>query len=434
MAVLKNTSPGQLGKYVIPTIEIINTGFVSTSSKTYNLTKGKFNQDAIKKFSELGMKGTSFQEESLNIPLETTDPKNKFIKIGSLNKPNVKYNLGDMAEGVVGAAITARFIYKNKSINAQLVYGVLRALAKSGITNYPGKKGKQVERTFKSANENPKIMDDVRCFISLAEVNMTALLSKSNEALLKEYIDSAVKYANSNNVKKWSKLVYENNRYDKIEVLSDGLGGQKTTKVDVSVKISNDKGELLPVDILVSLKAGDVKQFGQVSGAEFEKQEELWDQLFDYKNLIKPLKKKYDDLMFVDKKPDEAVYLIYQKVNQQLNRDLRSNKSDELLKKLSNAINYFATLREEYVSLVQVGGGKAKVYKFDDIYKKLSGRDYVSSIKTGASGLPTITISSGNEDLIQFRVKQEFKSDGKPYIRNYVEKLSLLGNLLAESL
>lgn len=434
MAVLKNTSPGQLGKYVIPTIEIINTGSVSTSSKTYNLTKGKFNQDAIKKFSELGMKGTSFQEESLNIPLETTDPKNKFIKIGSLNKPNVKYNLGDMAEGVVGAAITARFIYKNKSINAQLVYGVLRALAKSGITNYPGKKGKQVERTFKSANENPKIMDDVRCFISLAEVNMTALLSKSNEALLKEYIDSAVKYANSNNVKKWSKLVYENNRYDKIEVLSDGLGGQKTTKVDVSVKISNDKGELLPVDILVSLKAGDVKQFGQVSGAEFEKQEELWDQLFDYKNLIKPLKKKYDDLMFVDKKPDEAVYLIYQKVNQQLNRDLRSNKSDELLKKLSNAINYFATLREEYVSLVQVGGGKAKVYKFDDIYKKLSGRDYVSSIKTGASGLPTITISSGNEDLIQFRVKQEFKSDGKPYIRNYVEKLSLLGNLLAESL
>lgn len=434
MAVLKSTSPGQLGKYVIPTIEIINSGSVSTASKTYKLTKGKFNQDAIKKFSELGMKGTSFQEEALNIPLETTDPKNKFIKIGSLNKPNVKYNLGDMAEGVVGAAITARFIYKNKNINSQLVYGVLRALAKSGMTNYPGKKGKQVERTFKSANQNPKIMDDVRCFISLAEVNMTALLSRSNEALLKEYIDSAVKYANSNNVKKWSKLVYENNRYDKIEVLSDGLGGQKTTKVDVSVKITNDKGELLPVDILVSLKAGDVKQFGQVSGAEFEKQEELWEQLFGYKNIIKPLKKKYDDLMFVNKKPDEAVYLVYQKVNQQLNQDLKSNESDKLLEKLSNAINYFATLREDYVSLVQVGGGKAKVYKFDDIYEKLSGRDYVSSIKTGSSGLPTITISSGNQDLIQFRVKQEFKSDGSPYIRNYVEKLSLLGDLLAESL
>jgi hypothetical protein len=433
MAVLRSTSPGQLGKYVVPTIEIINSGSVSTASKTYILKKGKFNDDAIKQFAELGMKGSSFQKEALDIPLETTDSKVKIITIGSLNKPNVKYNLGDMAEGVVGAAITARFIYKNRNINSSLVFGVLRALAKSGTTNYPGKKGKQVERTFKSANENPKIMDDVRCFISLAEVNMMALLAKNNETMLKEYVDSAVKYANSNNVKKWAKLVYENNRYDKIEVLSDGLGGQKTTKVDVSVKITNDKGELMPVDILVSLKAGDVKQFGQVSGAEFEKQEELWEQLFGYKTNISSLKNKYDKLMFTDKKPDEAVFLVYSTVTKLLARDLRSNP-DKVLQSLSKAINYFATLNEENVTLVQVGGGKAKVYKFDDIYNAISGREYTAEIKTGASGLPTIIIKSGRDSLIQFRVKQEFKSDGSPYIRNYIEKLSLLGDLLAESL
>jgi len=433
MAVLRSTSPGQLGKYVVPTIEIINSGSVSTASKTYRLKKGKFNDDAIKQFAELGMKGSSFQKEALDIPLETTDSKVKIITIGSLNKPNVKYNLGDMAEGVVGAAITARFIYKNRNINSSLVFGVLRALAKSGTTNYPGKKGKQVERTFKSANENPKIMDDVRCFISLAEVNMMALLAKNNETMLKEYVDSAVKYANSNNVKKWAKLVYENNRYDKIEVLSDGLGGQKTTKVDVSVKITNDKGELMPVDILVSLKAGDVKQFGQVSGAEFEKQEELWEQLFGYKTNISSLKNKYDKLMFTDKKPDEAVFLVYSTVTKLLARDLRSNP-DKVLQSLSKAINYFATLNEENVTLVQVGGGKAKVYKFDDIYNAISGREYTAEIKTGASGLPTIIIKSGRDSLIQFRVKQEFKSDGSPYIRNYIEKLSLLGDLLAESL
>ena len=433
MAVLRSTSPGQLGKYVVPTIEIINSGSVSTASKTYRLKKGKFNDDAIKQFAELGMKGSSFQKEALDIPLETTDSKVKIITIGSLNKPNVKYNLGDMAEGVVGAAITARFIYKNRNINSRLVFGVLRALAKSGTTNYPGKKGKQVERTFKSANENPKIMDDVRCFISLAEVNMMALLAKNNETMLKEYVDSAVKYANSNNVKKWAKLVYENNRYDKIEVLSDGLGGQKTTKVDVSVKITNDKGELMPVDILVSLKAGDVKQFGQVSGAEFEKQEELWEQLFGYKTNISSLKNKYDKLMFTDKKPDEAVFLVYSTVTKLLARDLRSNP-DKVLQSLSKAINYFATLNEENVTLVQVGGGKAKVYKFDDIYNAISGREYTAEIKTGASGLPTIIIKSGRDSLIQFRVKQEFKSDGSPYIRNYIEKLSLLGDLLAESL
>lgn len=434
MAVLDRTSPGQLGKYVLPTIEIIKTGTVTTATKTFKLTKGKFNDDAIKKFAEVGMKGSSYQEDALKIPLETTDPKNKYIAIGKLNKPNIKYNLGDMAEGVVGAAITARFIYKNRNINSQLVYGVLRALAKSGTSNYPGKKGKQVEKTFKSANANPKVMDDVRCFISLAEVNMSALLDRSKEQILKEYIDSAVKYANSNNVKKWAELVYNNNRYDKIEVLSDGLGGQKTTKVDVSVKITNDKDELVPVDILVSLKAGDVKQFGQVSGAEFSKQEELWERLFGYKNIIKRLESQYDKLMFVDKQPDEAVFLVYQLVSQQLQTDLNGNKSEEVLKKMSDAIKYFATLNEDHVKLVQVGAGKAKVYSFDDIYEKIKGRQYRSNIKTGASGLPTIVVSSGNEDLIQFRVKQEFKSDGSPYIRNYIEKLSLLGDLIAESL
>ena len=434
MAVLDRTSPGQLGKYVLPTIEIIRTGTVTTATKTFTLTKGKFNEDAVKKFAEVGMKGASHQDDALKIPLETTDPKNKYINIGKLNKPNIKYNLGDMSEGVVGAAIAARFIYKNRNINSQLVYGVLRTLSKSGTKNYPGKKGKYVEKIFKSANKNPKVMDDVRCYISLAEVNMNALLDRSKESVLKEYVDSAVKYANSNNVKKWAELVYENNRYDKIEVISDGLGGQKTTKVDVTVKITDSEGKLMPVDILVSLKAGDVKQFGQVSGAEFSKQEELWERLFGYKQVIKTLENKYDKLMFVDKKPDEAVFLVYQKVSQQLKRDLNGSKSEEILKKMSSAIKYFATLNEDYVSLVQVGGGKTKVYKFDDVYEKISGRQYSSNVKTGSSGLPTIIISSGNEDLIQFRVKQEFKSDGSPYIRNYIEKLSLLGDLLAESL
>ena len=431
MAVLSSTSPGQLGKYVIATVESINSGKVSTATKTYTLKKSTQNTDAVKQFLELGMGGSSTQKEALNIMLLTTDSKTKQIKIGSLNKPNIKYNLGDMAEGVVGAAICARFMYKNRSITSRHVYGILRSLGTP--TNYPGKKGKQVERTYKSANQNPKIMDDVRLFISLAEVNMMALLSRGNETLLREYVDSAVKYANSNNVKKWAKLVYENNRYDKIEVLSDGLGGQRSTKVDVTVKITDDKGKLMPVDILVSLKAGDVKQFGQVSGAEFEKQEELWEQLFGYKTKIAGLKNKYNQLMFVDKKPDEAVTLVYSTVTKLLVRDLRNNP-DKILMSLSKAINYFATLNEENVTLVQVGGGKAKVYRFDDIYNAISGREYKVEIKTGASGLPTILINSGRDSLIQFRVKQEFKRTSSPYVRNYIEKQKLLGELLAETL
>ena len=432
MAVLSTTSPGQLGKYVIPTVEAINSGRVSTASKTYTLKKGTENDEAVKAFLQLGMGGSSTQQQALDIVLQTTDSRNTEIRIGSLNKPNIKYNLGDMAEGVVGAAICARFIYKNRDISARQVYGVLRALEKEGPTNYPGKKGKQVEKTFKSANQNPKILDDVRLFVSLAEVNMMALLSRGNENLIREYVNSAVRYANSNNVKKWSQLVYENNRYDKIEVLSDGLGGQRSTKVDVSVKITNDKGQLVPCDILVSLKAGDVKQFGQVSGAEFEKQTQLWGRLFGYDGAIAGLQTTFDKLMFEDRKPDEAVTLVYDSVYRKLKRDLEY-KSDEILQTLSEAISYFATLDEDNVVLLQVGGGKAKVYKFDDIYNALQGREYNAKIVRGKSNLPTILIESDGVPLIQFRVKQEFKSDGSPYVRNYIEKQKLLGELLAET-
>jgi len=432
MAVLSKTTPGQLSKYVIPTVEAINSGRVSTASKTYTLKKGTENDEAVKAFLQLGMGGSSTQQQALDIVLQTTDSRNTEIRIGSLNKPNIKYNLGDMAEGVVGAAICARFIYKNRDISARQVYGVLRALEKEGPTNYPGKKGKQVEKTFKSANQNPKILDDVRLFVSLAEVNMMALLSRGNENLIREYVNSAVRYANSNNVKKWSQLVYENNRYDKIEVLSDGLGGQRSTKVDVSVKITNDKGQLVPCDILVSLKAGDVKQFGQVSGAEFEKQTQLWGRLFGYDGAIAGLQTTFDKLMFEDRKPDEAVTLVYDSVYRKLKRDLEY-KSDEILQTLSGAISYFATLDEDNVVLLQVGGGKAKVYKFDDIYNALQGREYNAKIVRGKSNLPTILIESDGVPLIQFRVKQEFKSDGSPYVRNYIEKQKLLGELLAET-
>ena len=184
MAVLSSTSPGQLSKYVIPTVESINSGRVSTATKTYTLKKSTQNEEAVKAFLQLGMGGSRTQKDALNIVLQTTDSRNTEIRIGSLNKPNIKYNLGDMAEGVVGAAICARFIYKNRNITARQVYGVLRSMG--APTNYPGKKGKQVEKTFKSANLNPKIMDDVRLFISLAEVNMVALLSRGNENLLKD--------------------------------------------------------------------------------------------------------------------------------------------------------------------------------------------------------------------------------------------------------
>ena len=126
MAVLSSTSPGQLSKYVLPTVEKLNSAMKSQTSlsrgsgKSYKIKNSQANINAINEFGRIGGNAKD-QKMALSLQLETTDSKTKTITIGSIDKPNIKYNLGDMAEGVVGAAICARFIYKNRNINARTV-------------------------------------------------------------------------------------------------------------------------------------------------------------------------------------------------------------------------------------------------------------------------------------------------------------------------
>jgi len=433
MAVLSSTSPGQLGKYVIPTVQKLNdamkrrTSLGRGSGKSYAIKNTPANVAAIKEFSRIGSSPKS-QKEALAISLQTTDTKVPTITIGSIDKPNIKYNLGDMSEAVVGAAIAARFIYKNRSITAANVYGVLYGMPPS--SNYPGKKGKYTERTFQSVNENKKVTDQVKLYISLAEVNMAAVMDRSNKDLILPYVRSAVRYANSATVKKWSKLLYENNRADKIDVLSDGLGGQTTTKVDVYVKINDQK-----VNINVSLKAGDVKQFGQVSGIEFEKQTKLWETSFGFGQEIKSLESKYNSLIADKSTVPQAVTMVYQEVANLFNQGIKRGDAS-MIRKFANSIKYFATLNEDNVTLLQVGNDAAKLYSFDDIYQGIENMQLNATITMGKSGLPTLLINetASGQPLIQYRVKQEFKPDGSPYIRNYVEKQTVLGKLIGENL
>ena len=48
--------------------------------------------------------------------------------------------------------------------------------------------------------------------------------------------------------------------------MPDGVSDSRSTKIDVQVKITNDKGLLKGVNINVSLKVDDTALFGQVRG------------------------------------------------------------------------------------------------------------------------------------------------------------------------
>ena len=325
-----------------------------------------------------------------------------------------KGNRGDMAEAIFGSAITARFINKNKPITESDVKNILKKIN-------PNQKKQSIE--FQSENLNKKIKDKVTFILGLSPSNLKALIDKSALDSLSDIIQSSVKYANSTIVSKWSKLLYENNKYNEIDVKADGISNQTGTKVDVSVVIDND-----PVDINVSLKYGDIKQFGQISGSSFESQQNLFMKLLNIdikeceKNFYKKIKEK-----------DIAGSLneSYKTATEIFNKNLRSNKN-KTEKNLSEGIKHFATLNEENVTLVQLSRSEAVVYKFDNLQKLLIKHN-LEAVLNKTKAYPQIDIKSkeSGDVLVSIRMKVENRPNGL-YVRNYIEKGKLLTKISGE--
>ena len=374
--------------------------------------------DAISKHNKLVMVNANGVERPLGHLEKTQD-----------YKTGKSYNNGDIAEGVFGCAILARFMNKNRNITAADVETYMRQLGKS-----PKQK-----LGFQSPNDNPDIKDDVELTLGLAKNNIEALCDVSIRQLpdIQKITAASVKYANSGSVMKWAETVYNNNVYNKIAVVADGTANQTETKVDVAVFISTHTKELKKVDINVSLKAGDVKQFGQISGSGFDVQIKLWKQVFDID--VSSQKRVYNDYL---KKTEtqKALQHVYTYVSKELEKKLTSD-NDGTLKAFATAIRYHATRNEENVQLVQLNSGKAKVYTFDNLEKAFEKIGNIraevtlkADVKVGSSGLPQIDVYADgiNASILRIRAKTETKNDGSLYFRNIFEKLSGLGDLIAD--
>ena len=430
---LRNGS-NEIKKYLPAVIELFNNGNFEIGVKPG--TVSSVDKKALEQFKSLAEQNK--KREACLIPF--TAKNKKMYTFGQILKPRIGANMGDVAEGVFAAAIAVRFINRNATVTKSDVNSLIRGLP----TPVSLSKGKVVQKTFKADNKDIDLKDDVILKISLAEYNMKFFLDIKSQSVLDSYIDSAVKYANDQKVQKWSKLVYENGRYDKIEVTADGLGGQTTTKVDVYVKITDDKNVLQDVDIKVSLKIDDVKQFGQQGGTLFEAigkkkgYKEYWNRLFGID--ISSQKNAYNKMKGVDHNTSGAINLIYEYVAGELQKKLDDKKSSEsTLIKLGEAIQHYATLNEEHVELVQLTNGEAKIYNFAGLPNVINqyewNVEYSKGISSSGESIPIITIHQKGKPtniLLILRVKIETLNNA-PYYRNYVEKGKFLGDLIARA-
>lgn len=388
-------------------------------------SKGKtYNKNQIQQFQNLvvSRKVTA----SMRVELQTTQKKNNkpvLITIGSITRPEIKANMGDVAEGVFAAALAARFFDRTTPlISADSVYSVLNQLS---VKSIPGKKSVIANYSDTPPNQDGST-DVLKLSIVLGEANMNFLKNTINKESLREFVNASLQYANRGSVMSWVKTIYENNKKDTIEILGDGVSNQKSTKVDVRVKITDSENNLLPVDINVSVKAGNVKQFGQVVGLDTTKIQQFFSDIFGVTADTPALSQ------FTNKVNDKNVSGAFKDYYKNIDNKL-STISQSTIQKMGEGIIKYATLNEEGVQLVQLNKGEADIFRFNNVTEELKKYNYYATLNINKS-LPEISISSSSKILFTIRAKKETDSKtNKITYRNYIEKGPFLGQLIATS-
>ena len=396
------------------------------------------NQEGIfQQFNNLIVAGNLSQ--AYNLDLQTTQG---LIKFGSLSKPSVGANYGNVAEGVFAAALAARFTggRTKRDTTAFDVYNILNQINPSPI---PGKKSSKAVIQTSAPNAIAGVGNDtIITEITLAQVNMEFLRNPNNRDALLDYIIAALAYANRDSVRQWVRTIYTNGRRDTVKIMADGLTNERTTKIDVKVSITNkEQGQLKGVNINASVKADDVKQFGQVSGEDFSTVSRFFttaigDGLVGESGAFEK-----------ETQGPAKMRKIYKAADVIIDSNLSLDPKGMAIK-IGTGISRFATQDNagvvdpsgDTVELINLSKGEATIYNFKNVAQKLSEFRLKSEYKTGGKNdLPTIVIreSESNKVVVQFRSKVENKvnKNGVPYLyyRNYIEKGQFLTELIGQS-
>jgi len=374
-----------------------------------------------------------------------------------------KPNKGDIAEGILGAAIYARFIKRDdKDVTSDDIDDVFTELENRGSKEERKRNGKSLLplRTISSSVKNTTGTgeDNITFKLSLAPVNTKPLLDGTSNEMFPRLYESALKFVNTY-LKDYSTLIANDGVSSDIDVIADGVGDQKGTKADLT--IVKDGRE---IDFSISLKAGTVKQFGQVFGASFDKQTILWDAGFDID--ISELEEDYNEILseidptdvvkFNDATTD-AVASVYEDVASNMKTWLKGDKSKkefDTLMKIAKAIDFHATRNDPDMVLVQLDKSDFKALRFGGLEKisealksiDLDVNYQLGRSKGGSKPKPIVVfydknkqeLATGSPDakwgeasvspeavLMQIR----FKTETKGSKRNYFEKGHVMTDL-----
>jgi hypothetical protein len=346
-------------------------------------------------------------------------------------------NRGETAEGILGAAMFAKFTKREPgedigTVTPQDIGAVLDNLQQTGEDQY------QVE-VEDFDNEHADVISFV---LRLKSGPYQDLMDPEKRPLLASEFSSAAAYVNSSDAERYSKYFYINGRSDQIVIMADGVTGEKEQKTDVWVYVTDEDGQQRKLRLNTSLKVGGVKQFGQMGGDSEETQQALWNYFgIDVgpalANFTKARKSNSPTAT------RDAFKKMYQYAAKQLDLKLqKASPKDEanILNSIATGITHFATLGDPNVELVDFSDGGFKILRFNKLIEKLKTVDLEATYadskqqKNGPDReiWPEVQIHErGNpkNKLLTIRMKVENKPKGGIYVRNYIEKGPLLEKL-----
>ena len=197
-----------------------------------------------------------------NIPINKMYKDEKIL--GFLNP-----NMGNVSEALLGCAVAAKFMNVGKPVTEQQAIEVGKQLIlNEGNLNVSAGKDKLFFKVTIPKMDNKAF----KAWLGMDTRKKTLRDYKVPEktiALFDRRLKASVDYANTS--KRVISAVQEASndpRKNKVDVISDGgeKANQNTTKVDLKILIDGQE----TAKRLLSVKAGDVAQFGQVVGSNFE--------------------------------------------------------------------------------------------------------------------------------------------------------------------
>jgi len=319
----------------------------------------------------------------------------------------VKPNLGNVAEGILVAAIAARFINKNEKIDKREVVSIIKELDKTKklVVSKNKKVAVLCEKIKKSKNkviDSIKIPDDT-IFISsnLQQLEHDYLINNLNTQELNKYFVDAVNYVNKEVIYEKSLIIYNNGQVDKVMIDHIGLTGSKT---DIKITFQQYKKPLIELDLDISLKTKGASTFGQASSAKFENINSLFKKLMKIQ-LSGTVKYHYDSMpSFVT-----GISYVYSQAVIEFNKKLTLNKKEAVTGLLAGIVGFYKNSNSGAFNVVDIGSSY-KVYDPEILMKSV---DYMSGKSI------SVTANNTNQDL-------ESTQYTPPYIRIMVDNKNFL--------